>query len=70
MKIEEHCLKKKHLIMERNTCVGPNAFLASTESSEIFGGFGDNIIIQFHNNSAFQLAADRDIQKAPHSPHF
>lgn len=54
--------------MQRNTSVWANAFLSSTKSPEVLCGFGDYIIVQFNNNSPFQLISDAYVQKAAKPP--
>lgn len=54
--------------MQRNAGVWTNAFLTITKSSEILRGFGDYIIVQFNNNSPFQLVPDAYVEKAARPP--
>ena len=62
--------REDDLVMKRYTGVRTNAFLAGAESSEIFGGFGDDIIVELHDDSTFQLTADAYVQKATWPLHF
>lgn len=55
--------------MERNTSVGANALLTSTESSEILSGFGYHIVEKLDHYSPFELSSDANVEKASCPPH-
>lgn len=62
--------KEEDLEVEGDTGVGTDALFAGAESSEILGGFGNDIVEEFDDDSAFQLAGDGDIEEAFRVYHF
>nr|GMD00093.1 hypothetical protein Iba_chr05eCG11910 [Ipomoea batatas] len=55
--------------MKRDAGVRANALLAGAKSSEILGGFGDDVVVELHHYPPFQLPSDAYVEKAPRPTH-
>ena len=58
-------MKNSPLVVERLLSCLPDASLASTKRTKVFGSFGRNSVEQLEDNAADTDASNRDIEKAP-----
>lgn len=56
--------------MKRNAGMRSDAFLAGAKSSEILGGFGNDVVEKLDDNPAFELIGNGNIKVASLSRHF
>ena len=51
------------LVVERDAGVGADAFLAGAKRSEILGGFGDDVVVELDDDSAFELPSNANVHE-------